>query len=152
MACAPAERGLGLAWVGHQHCGVARAPLRYLQRKFLPRTGHYLPDDFKDRVPVSCSEVEDGRWISAAEILESGNVREGQIRHVDVIADARPVRGRVVLAENLRRLRAPEDHVQEPRNQMGFRRMVFANGAVRIRPRGIEVTQRNEADSEGLVV
>src|SRR5438034_11195579 len=125
MACAPAEHGPGLAWVGHQHCGVARAPLRYVQRKFLPRTGHYLPDDFKDRVPVSCSQVEDGRWISAEEVFQSGNVREGQIHHVDVIAEARYVSGRVVLPENLRRLSDPKDHLQEPRNQMGLRRMVY---------------------------
>jgi hypothetical protein len=69
-----------------------------------------------------------------------------QIDNVDVIAKARAVWRRIVLAENLERGTA-RCCLERARDHVDFRRVIFPQLAVRIRARRIEVTQANRSEA-----
>ena len=63
----------------------------------------------------------------------------GQIRDVDVIADTRAVRRRVIGAEQLQRRTPPQHGIDRQRDQMRFRIVILAEPPGGIRAGGVEV-------------
>ena len=77
-------------------------------------------------------------------------MRLRQIEDVNVIADARTVRSRVVGAVNLHCVPLPERHPENIRNQMGLDAMIFP--IFFGRAGRIEVTQRDILETVDLIV
>src|SRR5690606_7958414 len=100
-------------------------------------------DHLAHGVASPVSKVEEARLPG----LQRADVRIGEIDVVDVIADARSVRGRVIRAEDLRRLRFPEGNPEDVRDQVCLDPMVLAetfagSGGVEI-PEGHELEAVN---------
>ena len=77
-------------------------------------------------------------------------MRRCQIRDVDVIANARAVRGIVVVAKDGDR-RSVARGRQDERDQMGLGIVRFADFVFRIGAGGIEVAQRDRAQTVRLI-
>ena len=91
-------------------------------------------------------EVVRRRATGVGDRLECPHVRVRQIRHVNVIAQARAVGRRVVVAEHLQAASARR-RVDRARDDVDFRRVIFADLAVRIGARGVEVPQRHRMNA-----
>jgi hypothetical protein len=77
-------------------------------------------------------------------------VRLRQIHDVDVIADARAVRRRIIRAVNLALLRLAERDLEHVRDEMGFDAMMLAE--LLARAGGIEVAERDELQPVQLLI
>ena len=73
---------------------------------------------------------------------QGAQVRRGQIADVNVVAQAGAVGGRVILAKHAERRPAGRG-ANRQRDQVNLVTMIFADRAVGMRPRRIEVTQRD---------
>jgi len=87
--------------------------------------GHRPPDGplgraqhLEDRRTHARAQVQHGGRSRALEILQRPHVRVGQVDHVHVLADCRPVRCRVIRAEDLQRPTPPEYRLHEQRDQV----------------------------------
>ncbi len=78
-------------------------------------------------------------------------MRVREIAHVDVVAQARAVRRRIVVAEHPQPV-APARCVDRPGNDVNLRRVVFAELTVRIRAGGVEISQRDGVNAVRLLV
>ena len=101
---------------------------------------HHLP--VREAGPVA--EIERARF-DAVDAVEREQVRVGDVRDVDVVADAGAVRGVVVAAEDPDLGAQAERHLQQDRDQVRFGHVVFA--ALRRRPAGVEVAERDVAQA-----
>lgn len=63
-------------------------------------------------------------------MIQRPRVGIGQIRHVNVVADAGPIRGRIIGAEDLHAGNLPGHGHQHPRNEVGFRFVILADQAI----------------------
>ena len=127
--------------------GIARPPRRQRPRH-LP-SGHALDggDDLAHRLRRAGAEVVGAPTSrSARERFERAHVRVGQIGHVDVVAQARAVRRRVVVAEHLQALAAGRG-VDRARDDVNLRRVILAELAVGIGAGGVEIAKRDRADA-----
>ena len=70
------------------------------------------------------------------------HVRRREVADVDVVAQARAVRRRVVVAEDLEGA-PPQRRVDRARDHVDLRRVILAQLAVRVGARGIEIAQRD---------
>src|SRR3546814_19764432 len=87
------------------------------------------------------AEVRGQRFAAVQQPLEREDVRLRQVAYMNVVADRRAVRCRVIRAEDLKRGPLPERGFEDERNQVGFRIVRLADLAVRIRDGRIEVTE-----------
>src|SRR3546814_12805643 len=71
---------------------------------------------------------------------------------MNVVADRRAVRCRVIRAEDLKRGPLPERGFEDERNQVGFRIVRLADLAVRIRAGRSEVTECRPFQAVGLTI
>src|SRR2546423_8924986 len=74
-------------------------------------------------------------------MLQSADVRTGQIVNVDVIADAGSVWGGVVRAKDVQFRAQTSRGKQGQRDEMGFGIMQFTNLAAVVRAGGVEISQ-----------
>src|SRR6185369_11335379 len=92
-----------------------------------------------DTVSVATtSEVVDRAPL--AQNVERENVRPRQIDHMNVIANARPIRRRIVVTEDLYMSAFPGRCLQRDRDDVSLRIMILAT--LLTRSRGIEISQR----------
>ena len=113
-----------------------------------PDDGRGRREDLADGEPAAAPEIEGQRLVRARIAgggrLDRAQVRVGQVRHVDVVPDARPVRGRVVVAEEGQR-QAALGGEQDVRDEMGLGVMVLAQR--RRRAGDVEVAERDAAQA-----
>ena len=88
------------------------------------------------------SEIVRGGTARVGDRLQRPHMRGGQIRHMNVIAQARSVRRRVIVAEDLQSASAGR-RVDRPGDDVDFRRVILADLAVRVGARRVEVPQRH---------
>src|SRR5207244_6178997 len=79
--------------------------------------------------------------LSWLQTLQRRQMGSRQIVHVDVIADAGAVRRGVVRAEDFNRGAPAENRLKDKGNEVRFRIVIFADGPIRARTRGVEVAQ-----------
>ena len=105
-----------------------------------------LPDR---RRPFGPDVIRAGR-AAVGQPAHGAHVGVGQVGHVDVIAKARPIRRRIVLAEDVER-GAAQRRLERARDHVDFRCVVFTELAVRVRAGGVEVAQADRADPVGAL-
>src|SRR5688572_32564257 len=74
----------------------------------------------------------------------------GQIRNVDVVANAGSIRSRIVRAEDLRFLLPAESGIEHQRYQVRLRVVILTYIPIGIRAGGIEIAEREVFDSVDL--
>ncbi len=125
-------------------------------RHFAPR--YRPPGDPLDRGnhlahrrAVPGAEIE-GDALAALQVIERAHMRVGQVGDMDVIADRRAVRRRIVDPVDLDRIAAAQRGTQHARDQMSFRVVVLADLAICVGARRVEVAQRRIAQIISLGV
>ena len=100
----PAEDLGGTRGPGDEDRRIARPPRADTERDGRPDHGLGRLDDLADREAAAVAEVADERLvrpgIARRGRLDRPQVRVGEVRDVDVVAQARPVGGRIVVAED----------------------------------------------------
>ncbi len=137
----------GQAGVGHQLGRVARPTGRVADRH--RPTGHpaHRVDDLLDREAATGPQVECRGHASPLEVSQGADVGVGQIADVDVVADRRSVRGRIIPAHQIERRNLPLHRHQRPRNQVGFRLVHLADPGGRVGAAGVEIAQADRGHS-----
>src|SRR3954452_22210307 len=115
----PAELTADAVRAGHHPGRVAGSPLdddRFDVTAGHPRNG---VEHLAHAGPLAAADVEDavGSAVAGGQIFQCGDMRIGDVDDGDVVADARPVRGRVVVAEDARAL-AGDDALERHRDQV----------------------------------
>ena len=98
------------------------------------------------RMRLTRPQVVRARLPCLDQDVERPHVGIGQIGHVDIVAQAGSVRRRIIVAEHLQ-ARAPGRRLDGARNHVNLGRMIFADLPVRIRARGIEISERHRAQA-----
>src|SRR5205085_8633956 len=115
--------------------------------------GNFVPRDFAARIDhLAHAGAAAGAKIVEVTLrgLQRQNMRAGEIQDVDVVADASAVRRIVIRAVNFHVRVFSERDLQHVRDEVSLNAMFFAEifrGA-----RGVEITQRDEAELVNLVV
>lgn len=128
---------------GYQHGGVAGPAAGDDDRHRLAGDATDGVDDLFDRMPAAGPDIVGD--AACLEVVQGEDVGLGQVGHVDVVADAGAIGGRIVGAEQLEGRAPAERRVDGERDQVCFRIMVFAQSAVRVRACGVEVAQAGTA-------
>jgi len=119
---------------------IARPSRRFTNTKILSRYSANHIDHFANGISMACSQIERLRLdIAAHQSLKPHNVSAGEIRHMDIVAQARAVRCRIVGSKDPDVVAQSRGRTQDERDQMSFRIVVLAEIAVRIRAGGVEI-------------
>ena len=145
----PAKLAARLVGGGDRGGGVTGAPGRQLDRDRV--AGHLAGrvDDLLVAVTVAVSEVVD-LVLARPDRRQGEQVGGGQVRDVDVVADAGAVRGRVVVAVQQQLVALPAGHLEDDGDQVAFRAVPLAKPAHRAR--GVEVPQAGGGKAERLAL
>jgi len=145
----PAQLAARLVGGGERGGGVASAPGRQLDRDRM--AGHLAGrvDDLLVAVTVAVSEVVD-LVLARPDRRQGEQVGGGQVRDVDVVADAGAIRGRVVVAIQQQLVALPVGHLEDDGDQVAFRAVPLAEPAHRAR--GVEVPQAGGGKAERLAL
>lgn len=73
---------------------------------------------------------------------QRAHMRRGKVADMDIVAHRRTVGRRIVAAQNVQRRAAIDGGIDSARDQVGFRVMIFADLAPRIRAGSVEIAQR----------
>ena len=118
-----------------------------------PTTRFRRRDDLADREAAAVPEIADQRLVGPRIARRGGldrpRVRVGQVGDMDVVAQAGPVRGRVVVAED-RQVGRAFRRGQDVRDEVGLGPMDLADG--RGRTGHVEVAKAHAAETVGLAV
>ncbi len=91
-------------------------------------------DHFQHGIPVPCPKIDEIGFAALAQMVEGANMGVGQIGHVNVIANARSIRRRIIIPKDGNFRLFSGGSRKNVWNQMRFRFVVFAP-AVRWRQR-----------------
>src|SRR5690606_8672570 len=137
----PTEELVDATRVAHELRRVARAARQDLRRDVEPAHAPDLVDDLAHRRALTGADVEHvERALRGVEVLQRREVRLREVEHVNVVADARAVRRRVVVPEDLGALAALEP-VEDHRHEVEHGRVAELRPA---RAGDVEVAQRDE--------
>ena len=147
VQCGEARLPAGLAHdprrAGNKAGGIAGAAWGEAVRHRAAADALHALDHLQHRMPGGGAEV-----VGDAGVVQPFQRREvggGEVRHVDVVADAGAVR-RVVVGAKHRQFGAAAEHgVDGQRDQVGFRRVVLAQAALGVGAGGVEVAQAGGA-------
>src|SRR5579863_5279294 len=82
--------------------------------------------------------------------LQRSNMGVGYVQNMNVIAEARSIRGRIIMAENLEEFPFAGYHLQQQRNDVGFWPMILPDGGGP--PAGVEVPEGDDLPIVGTCV
>src|SRR5882762_4121545 len=125
MRCFPTEHALELFLAGNENSGITGAPRTQFARDLAAGDTLRRGDNFQDREATAVADVE-GFAGNAVDLLKSADVRIGNIKHVDVIADAGSVWCSVVRAEDVDMRQSTASGIENPGNEMSFHAMMLA--------------------------
>src|SRR5579884_3875168 len=141
----PAQLSGELGSIRHQDGGIAFAPRSAGYREVDTANLLHLLHDLEVRVTASCADIEDAALTARQKVRQGNDVRSGNIHHMDVIANTRPVRSVVIGAEQRERL-LPKGGLDGVGDQMRRRLVVFPPGPIGSRSRGVEVAQAHSLE------
>ena len=108
------------------------------------------PDQaLQDAHAAAGAEIEDLAASVLLGVLDRAQMALGKIDDVDIIAHAGAVRGVIVVAENIHVAPLPVGDLKHQRYKVGLRVVRLAYIALRVRPAGVEVTQRDKMQVMG---
>jgi hypothetical protein len=111
-------------------------------RMALPDTRCATWKHVHDRIALRIGQVERATRATGQEVFERADMRIGNIRHMDIIADAGAVRHFVVVAIDSHW--SPITRGGEyARDQMGLRIMRLSDVTIGVGARGVEIAQRD---------
>ena len=113
IAQAPAEKALGFVLGGEEQRNVAPALRHVPAGDFLPGHLFNLGDDFSHGVAFVRAEVDEFARRIVEKPLEREDVRDRQVRDMDIVADGRPIGRREVGAANIQAFFPAEDALEE---------------------------------------
>src|SRR5467141_3565888 len=125
MRCFPTEHALELFLAGDQNGRVAGTAWAQFAGNLAAGDAFRRSDNFQDREATAVADVE-GFAGNAVDLLKSADVGIGDIKHVDVIADAGSVWCRVVRAEDVDMGQSTAGGIENPGNEMSFHAMMLA--------------------------
>ena len=121
-----------------------------------PATAAVAFDHLQHRRADAGPEVDGDRCVvvrqPVREQVERPDVGVGEVLDVDVVADARPVGRRVVLAVHLHWSAGAEDGLHDERDQVDRERPVLADHCVAARTSSVEVAKADRAEPGGDAV
>ena len=124
MRCLPAQCVLEFFLAGDQHGGITGAPRTQFARNFASGDVLRYLDYFEDGKATAIADIESFA-ANAADFLQRANVGIGDVQHMDVVADASSIRGRVVRTEDIDIRQAAGSGVENPGNEMRFHAMML---------------------------
>ena len=93
---------------------------------------------------MTCTQVVNGESALLLKLLDRLEVADGEVNHVDVVADSRAVGRRVVVAEDGQLFQAAHRDLRDVRQQVvRYARGVFADHAGLVRADRVEVAQQH---------
>src|SRR6266550_954056 len=125
MRCFPTEHALEFFLAGNENSGISRTARTEFLRDLAAGDAFRRRDNFQDREATAVADVE-GFAGNAVDLLKSADVGIGDIKHVDVIADAGSVWCRVVRAEDVDMRQTTASGIENPGNEMSFHAMMLA--------------------------
>src|SRR6266478_1453506 len=125
MRCFTTEHALELFLAGNENSGITRTARTEFARDLAAGDTFRRSDNFQDRKATAVADVE-GFAGNTVDLLKSTDVGIGDIKHVDVIADAGSVWCRVVRAEDVDMGQSTAGGIENPGNEMSFHAMMLA--------------------------
>src|SRR5215470_11967130 len=98
------------------------------------------------------TEVQRYTLSAGFEVLECAQMRLGEILDMDVVADRRAVRGRVIGAVDLDVGPPSESGLKHERNEVSLRLVAFTDFTVGVGTGGIKIAERHPAQPIGLAI
>ena len=149
---APSQNVPGLRGAADQNGRVAGAAVRF--DAFNGGTGGLFghPDDLAYRKTVPVAEVEGVARSSDAQVFQGQDVGIGQVGDVDVVADASPVVGFVIGAENLHVVPLAGGDVEDQRDQVSLRVVALTHLGIGVRPGSVEIAKVDMPDPVGMFI
>ena len=117
MCRLPSQHLASAARVGDGNCGITEATFANLDVEVHSR---YLTDHVQNLtigIADARAEIEQ-EFIVLGERLDGEYVGLGEIRDVDVVSNARSIRGRVIIAEEIEVTPSPKRGVQRERDEV----------------------------------
>src|SRR5260370_21711547 len=125
MRCFPTEQALELFLAGNENGGISRTARTQFARDLASGDTLRRSDNLQDREATAVADVE-GFAGNAVDLLKSADVGIGDIKYVDVIADAGSVWCSVVRAEDVDMGQTTASGIENPGNEMSFHAMMLA--------------------------
>ena len=141
----PVQLGLRLVRSREQNGRVSRTPRRERERDLMSGDARDHVDHLAHRMRPAGPEVVGARRSVSSNRLQRFDVRIGEIGDVHVIALARAVRRRVVVAEDLQAA-AAGGRLDGPWDEVDLRRMILADLTLGVGAGRVEIPQRDVAD------
>ena len=146
----PTEFFLCLGGIGVKRGGVAGAAFGFHYGNFQAGDFFNRGDDFADRVGGAGAEVVEIGGAGFVEFFKDLNVGTGKVVHVNVVAQAGAIGGRIIRAEDLDVFATSGGGVDHEGDEMSLGVVVFADRAVLRRSGGIEIAESRKAQSVGV--
>ena len=141
-----AHKFVSVIGAGVTGCDIARAArsdlVRYLFAVGFGESLYHI----ENAVAHARAEIDDFKTAVFEQFADRKNVTFGKIANVDIIADARSVGSRIVVAENVHAREFPYGDLRDIRTEIvGYSVRIFADKPRRMRSDGVEVP--SELDS-----
>ena len=143
----PAEQLARPRGIGNQDRRIAGPAWCIARIDLAAGDGARRVDHLAHRCALPAGQIDGDAVAPAEQVLESEDMRPGEIGHVHVVADRRSVRGVVIRSEYLDSRPCTRCRLQDQRDEMGLGAMVLPDLACRFRARGIEVAQPRRLES-----
>jgi hypothetical protein len=135
--------------VGNQNRRIARPAWTDMHRHVaIGDTAHAI-DDLAHRPAVAGAEVERRTRRPVGQRAQRRDMRRRQVGDVNVIAHARAVWGRIIIAEDGEAVVGPRRGVEDERYRVRFRNVALTDVAVGVGTRRVEIAQRREGQRKG---
>src|SRR5438876_9961405 len=118
----PTEHALELFFAGNENSGITGTARTQFARDLAAGDTLRRRDNFQDREATAVADVE-GFAGNTVDLLKSADVRIGDIKHVDVIADAGSVWRGIVSAEDIDMRQPTAGGIENPGNRSEERRV-----------------------------
>src|SRR5438093_11660494 len=138
IARLPAQLALDFIRAGDQDGRIAVAAWPFLNRHGFSRDLLGGLNHFPDAVALANAQVV-AQAIAGLQLLQSEQMSLGEIVDVNIVANAGAVRSWIIGAVNLDMRSPSQDGLQNERDQMGLRVVVFANGSIGAGAGGLEI-------------
>src|SRR3569833_1224806 len=121
----PPEFPLRLLRGSNQYRRISGTTLDHAGRQRMSRDLARRLNHLQGGESIAVPQVVYAALLAVAEMLVSQPMRVGEIHDMNVIADAGAVFCRIIVTVNKNLIALPERHLQNERDEMRFRRMIF---------------------------
>ena len=130
---------------GNKFCRVTGSPWRYNSGNIM---GGHFPcslNNFFHTESDAVSEIEDVASATFIKVLQRKNMRLSEVGNMDIISHAGSVFCVIVISEYVYCLSFPVRHLQNQRDKMTLRAVIFSDFPAYMRPACIKISKRNKS-------